>query len=195
MNEVICSAGVTCFVIYSLFYKSCFICWYKKNSVGNIGLVVSKRTCRTELESELSENITKEIGIDLANSGLFNVEHGVEAESKSWKSDAVVTVGLSEVSGSALELSFCLFDTFSKRELLTQSVVFPAKDWRKISHLVSDVMYDRLIGEKGYFNTKITYLSLGSSFKIQQKKSYKKPLNIRNMILLKLAWCSRFKEN
>ncbi|QIT35764.1 TolB domain protein [Wolbachia endosymbiont of Brugia pahangi] len=38
------------------------------------------------------------------------------------------TVSLNKVSGSTLELSFHLFDSFIKGELFTQSVVFPAKD-------------------------------------------------------------------
>ncbi|MDX5462001.1 MAG: protein TolB [Wolbachia endosymbiont of Tetragnatha montana] len=143
----------------SCFTKAALYVDIKKSSVGNISLVVSKCTCKTSLESELSENIAKVIGTNLSNCGLFNVKRGVETESKSWKSDTVVTVSLSEISGSALELSFRLFDTFTKRELLTQSVVFPAKDWRKIGHLVSDVIHDRLIGEKGHFNTKITYIA------------------------------------
>lgn len=148
---------VSLFIPY--FTKAALYVDIKKSSVGNIGLVVSKCTCKTALGSELSENIAKVIGTNLSNCGLFNVKRGAEAEFKSWKSDTVVTVSLSEVSGSALELSFRLFDTFTKRELLTQSVVFPAKDWRKIGHLVSDVIHDRLIGEKGHFNTKITYIA------------------------------------
>lgn len=148
---------ISLFIPY--FTKAALYVDIKKSSVGNIGLVVSKCTCKTALESELSENIAKVIGTNLSNCGLFNVKRGAEAESKSWKSDTVVTVSLSEISGSALELSFRLFDAFTKRELLTQSVVFPAKDWRKIGHLVSDVIHDRLIGEKGHFNTKITYIA------------------------------------
>lgn len=107
------------------------------------------------MENKLSESITKVIETNLSNSGLFNVKCGIET----WKSDTIVTVSLSEVSNRNLELSFRLFDSFTKRELLTQSVVFSAKDWKKISHLVSNVIHDRLIGEKGHFNTKITYIA------------------------------------
>ncbi|WP_395463295.1 protein TolB [Wolbachia endosymbiont of Cantharis cryptica] len=142
------------------FTKAALYVDVKKNSVGNINLVVSQCACKTELESELSESITKIIETNLSNCGLFYVKRGTETtSSKPWKSDTLVTVSLSEVSSRALELSFHLFDTFTKRELFTQSVVFPAKDWRKIGHLISDAIHDRLIGEKGHFNTKIAYIA------------------------------------
>ncbi|OWZ25356.1 tolB amino-terminal domain protein [Wolbachia endosymbiont of Wuchereria bancrofti] len=113
------------------FTKAALYVDVRKDSVGNINFVMSKCTCKTKLESELSESITKIIEKNLSNCGLFNIEQGVGAEAmsfKPWKSDTLVTVSLNKVSGSALELSFHLFDFFTKRELFTQSVVFPAKD-------------------------------------------------------------------
>ncbi|WP_341807923.1 protein TolB [Wolbachia endosymbiont (group E) of Neria commutata] len=151
---------ISLFIPY--FAKAALYVDIKKNSVDNISLVVSQCTCETDLESELSKSITKIIETNLSNCGLFNVKSGVETEvrsSKSWKSDILLTVDLSEISGSALEVSFRLLDTFTKRELLTDSIIFSAKDWRKIGHLISDTIHDRLIGEKGHFNTKITYIA------------------------------------
>ncbi|QOD37931.1 Tol-Pal system protein TolB [Candidatus Wolbachia massiliensis] len=141
------------------FTKAALYVDVRKNSVSNISLVVSQCACKTELESELSESITKIIETNLSNCGLFNVKRSAETESTSWTSDTLVKVSLSEVSDRALELSFHLFDTVTKRELFTQSVVFSAKDWRKIGHLISDAIHDRLIGEKGHFNTKIAYIA------------------------------------
>ncbi|MFT4314267.1 MAG: protein TolB [Wolbachia pipientis] len=146
---------ISLFIPYST--KAVLYVDIKKSNIGNIDLVVSKCACKTEVESELSESITKVIETNLSNCGLFNVKRDAKVES--WKSDTVVTVSLNEVSNRNLELSFRLSDSFTNRELLTQSVVFLAKDWRKISHLVSDLIHDRLIGEKGHFNTKITYIA------------------------------------
>lgn len=141
------------------FAKAALYVDIRKNSVGNISLVVSKCKCKTELASELSESIAKIVETNLSNCGLFNVKRVTETEITSWKSDASVTISLSEVSGKNLELSFRLFDAFTKRELFIQSIVFPAKDWRKIGHLISDAIHDRLIGERGHFNTKIAYIA------------------------------------
>ena len=32
-------------------------------------------------------------------------------------------------------------------------------NWRRIAHIISDVIYERLLGEKGYFDTRIVYIA------------------------------------
>ena len=32
-------------------------------------------------------------------------------------------------------------------------------NWRRIAHIIADVIYERLLGEKGYFDTRIVYVS------------------------------------
>ena len=32
-------------------------------------------------------------------------------------------------------------------------------NWRRIGHIISDKIYERLTGEKGYFDTRIIYVS------------------------------------
>jgi TolB protein len=34
-----------------------------------------------------------------------------------------------------------------------------AANWRRIAHLISDVIYERLLGEKGYFDTRVAYIA------------------------------------
>jgi len=126
----------------------------KKNSTDNISLVVSASLCKTDLESKLSERITKVIEKNLSNCGLFSVEHNSTTNSDAW-----VTINLSEISGRKLKLSFSLLDAFTKKELISKSMTFSEKEWREISHLISDMVHDRLTGEKGHFSTKITYIA------------------------------------
>jgi len=126
----------------------------KKNSTDNINLVVSASLCNTDLESKLSERITKVIEKNLSNCGLFSVKHN-----STTNSDALVTINLSEMSDRKLKLSFSLLDAFTKKELISKSMTFSEKEWREISHLISDMVHDRLTGEKGHFSTKITYIA------------------------------------
>lgn len=126
----------------------------KKSSTDNINLVVSASLCKTDLESKLSERITKVIEKNLSNCGLFNVKHN-----STTNSDALVTINLSEISDRKLKLSFSLLDAFTKKELISKSMTFSEKEWREISHFISDMVHDRLTGEKGHFSTKITYIA------------------------------------
>ena len=32
-------------------------------------------------------------------------------------------------------------------------------NWRRIAHIIADVIYERLLGEKGYFDTRIVYIA------------------------------------
>ena len=34
-----------------------------------------------------------------------------------------------------------------------------ASNWRRIAHIIADVIYERLLGEKGYFDTRIVYIA------------------------------------
>ncbi|MDG7056004.1 MAG: protein TolB [Wolbachia endosymbiont of Meromenopon meropis] len=150
------------FLSFAYFAKAVLYVDIRENTVAKIDLVVFKCACKTELGSKLNENITKIIEADLSDSGFFYIERIIEDEitmQKSIKVDILATVSLIEISDKALELSLHLFDTFTKSELFTHSVIFLRKDWRKIAHFISDLIYVRLTGENGYFNTKIAYIA------------------------------------
>ena len=34
-----------------------------------------------------------------------------------------------------------------------------AANWRRIAHIIGDVVYQQLIGEKGYFDSRVAYIS------------------------------------
>ncbi len=44
------------------------------------------------------------------------------------------------------------------------------ENWRRIAHLVSDAIYERITGEKGYFDTRIVFISEGGPAKNRRKK-------------------------
>ena len=35
----------------------------------------------------------------------------------------------------------------------------PKANWRRVAHIMADAIYQRLLGEKGYFDTQIVYVS------------------------------------
>ena len=53
---------------------------------------------------------------------------------------------------------FRLWDVLSGRQLAAQRFVVGQKEWRRLAHLVADQVYQRLTGEKGYFDTQIVFI-------------------------------------
>jgi TolB protein len=55
-------------------------------------------------------------------------------------------------------VEFRLYDVLSQRELVGKRFAAEAADWRRLAHKVADQIYERLTGEKGYFDTQIVFV-------------------------------------
>jgi TolB protein len=53
---------------------------------------------------------------------------------------------------------FRLYDVISQRELAAKRFAVDPVDWRRLSHRVADQVYERLTGERGYFDTLIAFI-------------------------------------
>ena len=51
-----------------------------------------------------------------------------------------------------------VWDVFSTRQLGSQRFTVAADDWRRLGHLVADLVYEKLTGEKGYFDTQVVFV-------------------------------------
>ena len=57
-----------------------------------------------------------------------------------------------------LKAEFRLWDVFAGQQLRGQQYFTTADNWRRIAHIISDAIYERLTGEKGYFDTRIVFV-------------------------------------
>jgi TolB protein len=71
---------------------------------------------------------------------------------------ALVT-GELEVDNDKLRVEFRLWDTFAEKEIEALVLITTIDNWRRISHMIADKIYERLTGEEGYFDTRILYVS------------------------------------
>ena len=58
-----------------------------------------------------------------------------------------------------LRVDFRLWDVFGSSQMLGMQYATTPENWRRIAHLVSDAIYERITGEKGYFDPRIVFIS------------------------------------
>ena len=74
------------------------------------------------------------------------------------KSQALVT-GQIKLENEKLRVEFRLWDVLAGKEILALAFTTVPKNWRRVGHIISDKIYERLTGEKGYFDTRIIYVA------------------------------------
>ena len=120
----------------------------------------------------IGEEISKVIEVNFRRSGLFNplkkdsfvqnpdIAH-VKPRFEDWrliKAQALVT-GKANVSENKLRVEFRLWDVVAAKEMIALAFSTTPDNWRRVAHIISDKVYERLTGEEGYFDTRIIYVS------------------------------------
>ena len=120
----------------------------------------------------LGAEISGVIADDLKRSGLFapiNREAFIEKISnpevaprfEDWRiinAQALTTGLVSQESDGRLRAEFRLWDTFAGEQLVGQQFFASRENWRRVAHIIADAIYERLTGEKGYFDTRVVYI-------------------------------------
>lgn len=58
-----------------------------------------------------------------------------------------------------LRIEFRLWDVFAEEQMTGLQFYTTPENWRRVAHLISDAIYERLTGESGYFDTRVVYVS------------------------------------
>jgi TolB protein len=120
----------------------------------------------------LGAEITGIIAADLQRSGLFApIDKGAFIEKISnpdaaprfedWKvinAQALVTGRVTEEADGRLRAEFRLWDTFGGQQLSGEQFFATKTNARRVAHIIADAIYERLTGEKGYFDTRIVFI-------------------------------------
>jgi TolB protein len=123
-------------------------------------------------DGELARGISQVITADLKRSGLFVpvdpaafVERIVNADAvprfADWRiinAQALVTGRLTRQADGPLKSEFRLWDVFSGQQLIGQQYLTKPENWRRVAHIIADAIYERLTGEKGYFDTRVVFI-------------------------------------
>jgi TolB protein len=121
---------------------------------------------------QVGADIAGVISGNLQRSGLFrpldpaafverDLNIAVQPRFADWKqinAQALVN-GQVTVEGGRLRVDFRLWDVFSEQQLLGLQFTSSPENWRRVAHKISDAVYERLTGEKGYFDTRVVFVA------------------------------------
>ncbi len=133
--------------------------------------------------SSAGRDIANVVRNDLERSGLFrplNPASYIEKISDinvpprfgDWRAiqaQGLVTGQTTLQSDGRLKVDFRLWDIFGESQMIGLQYSTTPDNWRRIAHLVSDAIYQRITGEKGYFDTRIVFIA-ESGPKIARRK-------------------------
>ena len=134
--------------------------------------------------NKTAQNITKIVRQDLESSGLFRIINedaylqrlagiNVTPNFRDWQAinaQALVQGQLEQTATGELKISFRIWDVYTEGQMIAKVLTAAPSSERKLAHIVADTIYERLTGEKGYFDTKIVFVSETGSLKNRKRR-------------------------
>jgi TolB protein len=131
----------------------------------------------TPADAQAGANIASVVRADLERSGLFKpldpkgfVEHitsiNVVPNFADWRAitaQGLVTGQVTTQADGRLRVDFRLWDVYGASQMAGLQYFTQPENWRRVAHMVSDAIYERITGEKGYFNTRIVFIAESGS--------------------------------
>lgn len=122
--------------------------------------------------AQTAQSINEVITANLKRSGLFapvNPAAFIEQidnfdtspQFDDWRkinAQALVTGRITMQNDGRLKTEFRLWDVFGAEQMTGQQFVTDQQNWRRVAHVISDAIYQRLTGEKGYFDTQVVFI-------------------------------------
>lgn len=124
--------------------------------------------------ADAAQDISRVIAADLRGTGLFReipadahispvTSFGAPIAYNDWQAinaRALITGSVETASNGQLIVRFRLFDVASEQPLGEglQFVGAPSS-WRRMAHSVADLVYERITGETGYFDTRVAFVA------------------------------------
>ena len=126
----------------------------------------------TPSDGDVGAGVTQVITNNLRRSGLFApidqaaylekvVNFDVVPQFNNWKTinaQALVTGRMTRQPDGRLKAEFRLWDVSTGQPLAGQQYFTQPENWRRISHIISDQIYERMTGEKGYFDSRVVFV-------------------------------------
>ncbi len=123
--------------------------------------------------AQFARDVAEVVSNDLERSGLFRPVDkrafledpaGLEVRPNfnNWRvlnAQALVVGGAEIKADGELKVEFRLWDVFAEQAMTGLSLSTAPSNWRRVAHIVADTIYERMTGERGYFDTRVVYIS------------------------------------
>jgi TolB protein len=123
-------------------------------------------------DPQFALEVSDVVAADLERSGLFQPldraafidrprDLNAPPRFQDWRvinAQALVVGRASRTPDGRAVAEFRLWDVYSGRQLASPRFAVGQNEWRRLAHLVADQVYQRLTGEKGYFDTQIVFV-------------------------------------
>ena len=131
-----------------------------------------------------SKYVTDIVRKDLESSGLFRIINenayleslkGIHAQPhfRDWQAinaQALVQGQIEQTASGGLKVSFRIWDVYTEGQMAAKVLTADLSNERKLAHIISDTIYERLTGERGYFDTKIVFITESGNLKNRKRR-------------------------
>jgi TolB protein len=136
-------------------------------------LAIADFTAKEGKSNEIGRQISQVISNNLVGSGQFKAiesaafiapptSPSVKPNFLDWSPlgiKALVTGSVKNINNNEIEIEFRLWDVVAETDLIGLRLTVASKAWRRVAHIISDEIFQRLSGDSGYFDTRIVYVS------------------------------------
>ncbi len=120
-----------------------------------------------------ADDITKVLTADLQRSGLFKpldpttfvektLDINLQPQTAAWKQIGAQALLYGQVGADPdgrMTVNFRIWDVYAEHEIYSLRFTASPESWRRVAHKVADVVYEKLTGEGGYFDTRIVFVA------------------------------------
>jgi TolB protein len=142
-----------------------------QGNIQPLPIAITDFTSDGSMDPTAAREISDVVASDLKSSGLFQpidqaafIEKGLDVSRpprfEDWRpinAQALVVGRIGNADGR-LKAEFRLWDVLAGKQLAGEQFFTRPKDNRRVGHIIADVIYERITGEKGYFDTRVVFV-------------------------------------
>src|SRR3981189_2729323 len=143
-----------------------------EGNVAPLPIAIPNFVAGSPADGEVGVGVAQVITNNLKRSGLFapidpaafiekigNIDQAPQFQNwKTINAQALVTGRMTRQGDGRLKAEFRLWDVNTAQQLAGQQYFTSPEYWRRIAHIISDQIYERLTGEKGYFDSRVVFV-------------------------------------